>query len=119
MDRSIERRVERLEAKAEEMFEQQHRELGKVPEEDLEFYNTTYELVCEAERISRETGAPFELPAGLSKEAYRRFVSIIMWTLFPTSRKYPDPLPPSTAQHESSMDTSTIITQGGAHVRTA
>lgn len=100
MDRAIAARVERLAERAEAMFEQQHREHGEIREEDQEFFARAYQLVGESFRIADETGKRWEIPSELTHAEFYRFCALLSYSLCPTSRKYPDPLPTPCIQED-------------------
>ena len=103
MDRSIERRIVRIEEKA-ELLELQERPVMEIPEDDREFYEKAHASVVEAMRVSDETGQPFREhgkgPGGLTWGEYRRYFAILTWSLWPEHRKYPEPIPTSPTQED-------------------
>ena len=98
MDRAMAARVERLEVKAGEILDEQTREVGELREEDQEFFDRTYRLVDESFRIADETGKRWEIPSELTTAEFRRFCALLFYSICPSVRKYPDPLPTSPAK---------------------
>ena len=90
MDRSIERRVERLEEKAEEVLAEQERPLAQLREEDADFVDDIRARLDEAHRMAEETGSRFVMPDNVSTAEYDRYWRLLAWQVWPETSTYPD-----------------------------